>query len=157
MLFISVMDDFSIPTVTSNEYNVHPSKLNRIAPGKRPLSSMTPAIFVDQHGKVRLSLGGSGGIQITSATAYVALRTIMLGDGIKEAIDAPRIHTHLNPNVVSYEKEFNTDDLIAMRTNKGHKIQEISGRGSIIMAVEQHDGKLYANSDFRKQGDVDGF
>jgi len=47
------------------------SYANRLEPGKRPQSSMCPAVVVDRHGDVVMVIGGSGGPRITSATAYV--------------------------------------------------------------------------------------
>lgn len=68
----SQMDDFSTPGVI-NSYGVRSSPLNYIVPGKRPLSSMCPSIAVDEHGDVKLVIGGAGGTRITTSVSYVNL------------------------------------------------------------------------------------
>lgn len=64
------MNDFSIPGY-SNSYGLKASKSNRIAPMKRPVSSMSPIIIVDRQNRVRLALGASGGSRIISAVLQV--------------------------------------------------------------------------------------
>lgn len=71
--------------------------------GKRPLSSMCPAVFVDTKGDVRFIVGAAGGTKISSGVAWVSLRKLWLGDNVKEAVDARRIHHQLYPMTFQYE------------------------------------------------------
>lgn len=70
IIYNNVMNDFSIPGF-SNSYGLKASKSNRIAPMKRPVSSMSPIIIVDRQNRVRLALGASGGSRIISAVLQV--------------------------------------------------------------------------------------
>lgn len=67
------MDDFSTPGVV-NSYGIPSSPANFIAPGKRPMSSMSPTIFTDKNGDFFLGVGAAGGSKITITTAYVRLK-----------------------------------------------------------------------------------
>lgn len=64
---------------------------------------MSPAVFVDSSGDVRLVVGAAGGTMITSSVAWTAMNNLWLGKDIKEAIDARRIHHQLLPMILSYE------------------------------------------------------
>ena len=67
------MNDFSRPNA-SNAYGIAPSEQNFIAPGKRPQSSMSPILVLDENDNVRLAIGGSGGSRIISGVAYVSIK-----------------------------------------------------------------------------------
>lgn len=65
------MNDFSKPGI-SNVYNIPQSDLNYIKPGKRPVTSMSPAIFLDKNGDIKLLVTGAGGNRVLSSLAYVS-------------------------------------------------------------------------------------
>ncbi|XP_046440696.1 scoloptoxin SSD14-like isoform X1 [Daphnia pulex] len=151
------MDDFSSPNVT-NYFGVPPSPANFIVPGKRPLSSMTPTIIVNSlTGKVRSVIGAAGGTKITTATAYAIIRNLWFGETIKEAIDSPRMHHQLFPMNFQYENGFPMD-IVRNMTARGHNVTggEYAGGAVICGITVEADGFIYANSDWRKSGDVDG-
>ncbi len=100
------MDDFSTPN-TTNSFGVPASSANFIAPGKRPVSSMAPLIILEnQNQRIQQVLGASGGTRITTSIAQVAMLNLWFDRDIKEAIDAPRLHSQLLPQEVIAERGF---------------------------------------------------
>ncbi|XP_077535850.1 scoloptoxin SSD14-like [Haemaphysalis longicornis] len=148
------MDDFSIPG-KSNLYDVPPSKANYIEPRKRPMSSMAPTVFLDEEGKPLLAIGGTGGSKITTGVAQVTIRTLWMAQTIKEAIDAPRLHHQLIPDLLVVEPNVTENETEQLRS-MGHNVTNKTARFSVIMGVRRDGDRLYANSDYRKGGDVDG-
>lgn len=71
----SGMDDFGVPGVL-NYFGIPANQNNYIAPGKRPLSSMTPTILVDNNGDVRMTIGAAGGTKITTSISFVSVYTL---------------------------------------------------------------------------------
>ncbi|XP_076333041.1 scoloptoxin SSD14-like isoform X4 [Tachypleus tridentatus] len=156
IIFNNEMDDFSSPNIT-NDYGVVPLNYNKISPGKRPFSSMSPTIVVDSNENIKLVIGGTGGTKITTATTLVTMLNLWAELSIKNAIDSPRIHHQLIPNTIVYETKF-PEELLEGLNKKGHNVTEISGRSSAIMGIARgKSGKLYAEADYRKGGASDGF
>lgn len=101
VLLNNQLDDFSFGEA-ANLYGLVGSKKNRLEPGKRPLSSMSPTLVL-QDGRVRLVAGGSGGPRIISATLQTILGLLAEGRSAAEAVDAPRIHHQWQPDVLLME------------------------------------------------------
>ncbi|XP_025091563.1 LOW QUALITY PROTEIN: glutathione hydrolase 1 proenzyme-like [Pomacea canaliculata] len=153
IIFNNEMDDFSTPN-TINAFGVPASPANFIQPGKRPLSSMSPSVFVDQTGEVKLVAGASGGTKITTATAMTAIRTLWLNNSLVEAVEDSRVHHQLFPPEIHVDPGFPKDvqdGLVA----KGHRIA--THIGSKVQAILKDGSRLYAVSDWRKGGAPDGY
>ncbi|XP_062590015.1 glutathione hydrolase 1 proenzyme-like [Saccostrea cucullata] len=150
ILFNDEMDDFSSPNIT-NAFGIAPSPSNFIKPGKRPLSSMCPAVLADKTKKVKMVVGAAGGSRITTATAYVAAHVLWFGDNIKEAIDARRLHHQLIPQTVYHEPDFPKFYLDGLQA-KHHNISEEALGNSIVNGIVQDENGIYANNDFRRPG-----
>ncbi|XP_054932170.1 scoloptoxin SSD14-like [Dermacentor andersoni] len=148
------MDDFSTPGQI-NAYGVGPSTVNFIAPKKSPQSSMVPTIILDKDGKPEMCIGGSGGSLITSGVGMVAMRALWQGKNIKKAIDEPRFHHQLLPAELEVERSFH-QVFVNYFKKKGHKIKLKKMLINSISGIHKRDGRLYANTDFRKGGAVDG-
>ncbi|KAH9295136.1 hypothetical protein KI387_038724, partial [Taxus chinensis] len=171
------MDDFSIKSNSSGA-SLPPSPPNFIRPFKRPLSSMTPTILL-QDGQLKAVLGASGGIKIISATTELFLNYFIKKMKPLASVMAPRVYHQLIPNVVEYD-DWTTvlgdhielsGKMITALEKRGHKLDGVIG-GSICQMIV-HDlhshsedqrvpkkvmrGKLTAVSDPRKEWFQDDF
>lgn len=155
IIYNNEMDDFSSPNIT-NYFGLPPSPANFIKPGKRPLSSMCPAIIVNKDGDVELVIGASGGTKITTAVALVTMQTLWFGKNIKESIDSRRPHHQLIPPTIQYEKGFPWLIRYGLK-KKGHNLTERAVGGSTVQGIHRVGDYIYANSDFRKGGWPDGY
>ena len=100
------MDDFTTqPGVPNALFGLIQSDANAIAPGHRPLSSMTPTILV-RDGKLSFVTGSPGGPTIISVTLLSVLNWMRLGMDAQAAINAPRFHHQWLPDVILLEKDF---------------------------------------------------
>ncbi|HYB10345.1 MAG TPA: gamma-glutamyltransferase [Alphaproteobacteria bacterium] len=117
------MDDFTIKPGVPNLYGLVQGQANAIAPGKRPLSSMSPTL-VTKDGKVFLVLGSPGGSRIITITLETAMNVIDYRMAPQEAVDAPRIHHQWLPDEVFYEPFGLSPDTIKILTGMGYKMTE---------------------------------
>ena len=99
------MDDFTSKVGVPNMYHLIQSAANAIAPGKRPLSAMTPTIVL-KNGKVLLVLGSPGGSTIITTVANDIISILDNGLNVQQAADAPRFHHQYLPDVIQVEKAF---------------------------------------------------
>jgi gamma-glutamyltranspeptidase/glutathione hydrolase len=96
------MDDFTAKPGYPNVFGLIQGKANAIAPGKRPLSSMTPT-FVEKNGKIVLVVGTPGGSRIITTVLEVIVDTLDYGMDLKSAVDAPRFHNQWLPDTLAAE------------------------------------------------------
>ncbi len=127
------MDDFSAKPGSPNMYGLVEGQNNAIAPGKRPLSSMSPTI-VTRDNKLFMVLGTPGGSRIPTGVLQVMMNVIDHKMQLQEAVDAPRIHHQWFPDVIHYERHALSADTIAALKAKGHKVSEIE-YGNHIAAI----------------------
>ncbi|XP_033752752.1 glutathione hydrolase 1 proenzyme-like [Pecten maximus] len=126
---------------------------NQVQPGKRPLSSMVPSIFVDKSGHVRLVIGGAGGMSITPVVAEVSTHVLYLGDSLSKAMRRKRFFHQLEKNVLIYEKGFPQDILQSLSGDFGHDVAQYPGRYiAVLQAIERHPvtGQITEFPDARK-------
>jgi len=98
------MDDFTAKVGAPNQFGLIQGPQNRIQPGKRMLSSMSPTIVL-KGGKLRAVLGSPGGPTIITTVAQIALQLIDTSRTLEQAVAAPRIHHQWLPDRIEYESE----------------------------------------------------
>lgn len=155
ILLNNEMDDFSSPLIT-NSYGVPPSPNNFIRPGKRPMSSMVPTILFDKNNQVKMVVGGSGGTKITTSVAQVILNALFFNYDLKKAVEEPRLHNQLSPNVTIVEYGFDINVLGGLAL-KNHETENLTSTGAVVQAVVCYDDGLRAQSDPRKWAYAAGY
>jgi gamma-glutamyltranspeptidase/glutathione hydrolase len=147
------MDDFSAERGKANAFDLLQSDRNAVAPSKRPLSSMTPTLFL-KNGQPVLALGASGGPKIISSVLNVALNVLDYGMPLEEAIQATRIHHQWMPNRVVTDRDLDSPILKSLR-DRGHYVADSHGTG-IVQAIQWTQDGLVGASDPRKHGQPRG-
>lgn len=115
------MDDFSAKPGVPNSDGLIQGSANAIAPGKRPLSSMTPTI-VAHDGKTFLVLGSPGSSKIITTVGNVLIGVVDYGMNIQESVNAPRFHNQWMPDVLYMEKWF-SPDTVKILQHMGYTVQ----------------------------------
>jgi gamma-glutamyltranspeptidase/glutathione hydrolase len=119
------MDDFDAAPGAENAFGLVGGDANLPAPGKRPLSSMSPTLVFGPDGKVLLAVGSPGGSTIPSTVAWAVLRTLDAGLPLDQAIGAPRIHHQWKPDVIAAEPGALQEATRRALEARGHRIQEL--------------------------------
>ncbi|MCG8377226.1 MAG: gamma-glutamyltransferase family protein, partial [Chlorobiales bacterium] len=144
------MDDFAANPGRPNLYGLIQGQANAIAPGKRPLSSMSPTIVL-KAGRPVLALGGSGGPRIITSVLQVLLNVVRFEMPLEEAVAAVRLHHQWLPDEVYFDREPPADVRKALEAAG----QEISVKRStgIVQAIQiMGNGAMIGASDPRKGG-----
>jgi len=143
------MDDFSSPS-GANVYGLRQSDKNLPEPGKRPLSSMSPTIVV-QDGVPVLALGASGGPRIISSVVQVLLDILWFGDEPAEALQRGRVHHQWLPDRVYVEEAYPDGELELQLLEVGYKVKSRPNIG-VVQVLEVDNGILKPACDPRKGG-----
>lgn len=145
------MDDFAASTTASNAYGLIGSEANAIAPGKRPLSSMTPTFVEGPRGL--LVLGTPGGSRIISMVCLGILNWINGADAVG-VVSAKRVHHQYLPDLLQAEPGALSADDAARLTAMGHTIKEFPAPWGNLHAVwwDKNADTLQAASDPRGVG-----
>jgi gamma-glutamyltranspeptidase/glutathione hydrolase len=145
------MDDFSITPSIPNAFGLITGKANEIAPGKTMLSSMSPTLVFDREGKLRLIVGSPGGPRIISATLQAILNVLAYEMPLADAVHAARIHHQWVPDVLYYEPQGLSPEVIEALTAKGHRLKEMALIGD-VQAIAREPMGYSGVSDVRSDG-----
>ena len=148
------MDDFAVAPGVPNAFRLQGEPANEIAPGKRPLSSMTPTIVV-KNGKPVLAVGGSGGPTIVTGVLQVVLDVINFHLGAQAAVDLARIHEQAQPEMVIIEEKMpaKTDTALTQMDYQVRVVPMLGAVGALTIAP----GNLHGAGDPRKGGLASGY
>lgn len=148
------MDDFSIKPGHANLYGLIGNEANKIEPGKRMLSSMSPTIILKDDQPFML-LGSTGGSKIISQVAQAIINITRFGLSPQQTVKLPRFHHQWLPDVIYLEEggfDINVkQDLIGM----GHNVEERKEYGDLQLILYQ-DGMMVPASDHRRIGSSGG-
>lgn len=152
------MDDFSVALDRPNAFGLVDTRGNNaVAGGKRPLSSMTPTIVVED-GRVRMVTGSPGGPRIITTTLLTILNVFDFGMDVSEAVAAPRFHHQWVPDELSVERAIPADVLTALR-RRGHRVEvaERNWSSAQVIAIDPQSGLHLGGSDPRSDGLAKGW
>jgi len=151
------MDDFTTqPGVPNALFGLIQSEANAIAPGHRPLSSMTPTILL-RDGKLSFVTGSPGGPTIISATMLSVLNWMRLGMDAQAAINAPRFHHQWLPDVILMEKDFSANLESALNA-EGYQTRRRGHIGLVnAIGIDPKTGERLGAADPRDNGAAVGY
>jgi gamma-glutamyltranspeptidase / glutathione hydrolase len=150
VLLNNEMDDFTAKLGVPNLYGLVQGQANAIAPGKRPLSSMSPTIL-SKDGKPVMVLGTPGGSRIITAVLHTIVNVIDYGMNVQEAVDAPRFHQQWLPEATNVENFALSPDTRRLLEAIGHKLagpQPANHLAAILVGAPSLGGKPVGNNRF---------
>jgi len=150
VLLNNEMDDFTVKLGVPNIYGLVQGEANAIAPGKRPLSSMSPTI-VTKDGQPVMVVGTPGGSRIITTVLHTILNVVDYGMNVQEAVDAPRFHQQWLPDLTNVENFALSPDTRALLEAKGHKLgnpQPANHVAAILVGAPALGGKSVGKNRF---------
>ncbi len=150
------MDDFAVQPGKPNMFGLVQGEANKIEPGKRMLSAMSPTVVLDAQGKVQMVAGAAGGPRIISATSQVILNVIEFGMPLADAMRAPRIHHQALPDEIRLETNGFPSATIESLRAMGHKVDFLGGIAN-VNAIRRVPGGWHGVSEPRAFGAAIGY
>jgi gamma-glutamyltranspeptidase/glutathione hydrolase len=156
VLMNNEMDDFALQPGVPNAFKLVGGSANAIAPGKRPLSSMTPTIVL-KDGEPILAVGAAGGPTIITQTLLAIIDTIDFDMDIAAALAAPRFHHQWSPPELRIETAMSADVREALR-QRGHVLSETDAFGATQAVARPKGAPLFSGAaDPRGRGSALGW
>ena len=147
-----------------DDFSTNPESVNKIEPGKKPLSSMSPTVLLNEDGSPFMVLGTPGGARIFASVAQIITRVIDHNIPLHDAISIPKIWNNGGANnlqyetpLKGYEKYAVTDETIAKLEEMGHGEITTAASGAVQAIQFMADGSLYGTADPRQDGKAVGF
>jgi gamma-glutamyltranspeptidase / glutathione hydrolase len=157
ILMNNEMDDFSSRPGAPNAYGLVHGEANSIAPRKRPLSAMTPAIVVRDE-KPFMVLGSPGGPTIINTVLQTLINVIDFQLTVQEAVDAPRIHHQWMPDKLVIERIGFAQDVIDALKARGHSLDPRRSIGDChAIMIDSKSGVRLGAADPRMDGVAIGY
>jgi gamma-glutamyltranspeptidase / glutathione hydrolase len=150
VLLNNEMDDFTVKSGVPNLYGLVQGQANAIAPGKRPLSSMSPTI-VTKAGQPVMVVGTPGGSRIITAVVHTIINMVDYGMNVQEAVDAPRFHQQWLPDLTHVEAFALSPDTRSILEGMGHKLgppQPANHVAAILVGAPTLGGKPVGKNRF---------
>lgn len=146
------MDDFSSKPGVPNQFGLLGSAANKIEGGKRPLSSMTPTIVLE-NGELKSVVGSPGGSTIITTVLQTVLNNTVFNKPIEEATEKGRFHHQWQPDRIVLEERSLDSVLVQQLLQKGHKIDTFGQLGN-VNAIEVRNNKVFGAADSRAENVV---
>ena len=150
------MDDFAVQPGKPNMFGLVQGEANKIEPGKRMLSAMSPTVVLDAQGVVQMVAGAAGGPRIISATSQVIMNVIEFGMPLADAMRAPRIHHQALPDEIRLETNGFPSATIESLRAMGHKVDFLGGIAN-VNAIRRVPGGWHGVSEPRAFGAAIGY
>lgn len=156
------MDDFAAKPGSPNMFGLIQGEANAIAPHKRPLSSMTPTIVLEDgagpsQAQLRLVLGSPGGGTIINTVLEVLLNVLAFKMDVRQAVTEPRFHNQWMPDQVLLERTISQDTVDRLQ-EAGYKVKQVGSIGDCeAIAVDPATGWRFGAADPRAGGRADGY
>ncbi len=151
LLLNNEMDDFATEPGRPNAFGLVQGAQNAVAPGRRPLSSMSPTIVLDARGEVALVVGSPGGSKITTAVLQVVSNLLDFGMSPAEAVAAPRVHHQWQPDQLVVEPGL-PEATVRGLAARGHRVQVADAGLGDVQAIFVRGPNRTGVSDPRGEG-----
>jgi len=148
------MDDFSSKPGVGNAFGLIGFDANAIQPFKRPLSSMSPTIVVNNNNEGILTVGAAGGSRIITAVLQTIISVLDHDLTVDKAIDTPRTHSQWLPDQIFYEEDSFNQKTIKELQELNHTLKLVEYRIARAHGIQFKNGKFITGSD--KRGSLDG-
>lgn len=147
-----------------DDFSTNPESVNKVEPGKKPLSSMSPTIILNEDGSPFMVLGTPGGARIFASVAQIITRVIDHKIPLHDAISIPKIWNNGGANNLQYETPLKgyeqyavTEETIARLEEMGHGEITTAASGAVQAIQFMEDGSLYGTADPRQDGKAVGY